>query len=386
MDTPDSSTISDPDEDLNPVPEAPELTTTFAHTASIPRIPTPPSPTLVQQTGQIFTLPPQAPPPPSVAMTTKPNELHIATPEHFDGTYSKTTPWLSTILFYLEVNDTVYNTSAKKITFVLSYMTKGAAQTWAATFRQKAITGATISMGTFDNFVKEFRATFEHHDIVGNTISWLTHKRMTSKNNGTFEPPLTTYIDTFQNHIAQSGITDHNVLIRFFSAGIPSGPMKSIYSMETVPTTTDDWCKKALTFQMHYEQTREVEQRRRNPAGTYCPFATTPATPAKDPNAMEVDAIKVAKLSKEERERCMKEGLYLRTHGLELPHLLSGETSQRQKGRGSPDPPQIFQQRSNHRKGGCRHLQGFLEREEPLMHSSPPITVASVLVSGIKDM
>ena len=186
-------------------------------------------------------------------MTTKISKLHITTPEHFDGTYSKAASWLSTVLFYLEVNNAVYDTHAKKIIFALSYMTKGAAQIWAATFRQKAITGATIFMGTFDNFMKEFRAAFEHHDVVGNTISWLTHKRMISKNNGTFEPPLTTYIAAFQNHVAQSRITDHNVLIGFFSAGIPSRLMKSIYSMETVPTTIEDWYKKALTFQTHYE-------------------------------------------------------------------------------------------------------------------------------------
>ena len=244
-------------------------------------------------------------------MTTKPNELRIAAPDHFDGAYSKTILWLSSVLFYLEVNDAVYNTNAKKIAFALSYMMKGAAQTWAATFRQRAISGATISMGTFEDFVKEFKTAFEHHDAVGNAISLLAHKRMISRNNGTFEPPLTTYIAGFQNHVTQSGITDHNVLIGFFSAGIPSGLMKSIYSMETVPTTIDDWYRKALTFQTHYEQAREVEQRRPNPAGTYRPFAATPTT-TRDPNAMEVDAIKVAKLTKEERERCMKEGLCLR--------------------------------------------------------------------------
>ena len=269
MDTLDLSTFSDQDENLDLAPEVPELTNTFAHAVSIPRNPTPPSPTPVQQTGLIFALPHRVPLPQSPTMTTKPNELHIATPEHFDGTYLKTIPWLSSVLFYLEVNDAVYNTNAKKITFALSYMTKGAAQTWAATFRQKAITGATISMGTFEDFVKEFKTAFKHHDVVGNTISWLAHKRMTSKNNGTFEPPLTMYIAGFQNYIAQSGITDHNFLIGFFLAGIPSRLMKSIYSMETVPTTINDWYKKALTFQTYYERAREVEQRQRNPAGTY---------------------------------------------------------------------------------------------------------------------
>ena len=173
-------------------------------------------------------------------MSTKVTELHIATPEHYDGTYLKTILWLSSVLFYLEVNDAGYNTNTKKIAFTLSYMTKEAAQTWAATFRQKAITGATISMSTFEDFIKEFKTAFEHHNIIGNAISWLAHKRMISKNNGTFEPPLTMYIAGFQNHVAQSGIKDHNILIGFFSARIPSGLMKSIYSMETVPITIDD--------------------------------------------------------------------------------------------------------------------------------------------------
>ena len=99
-------------------------------------------------------------------MTTKVSKLCIATSKHFDRNYLKTTPWLSSVLFYLEVNDAVYNTSAKKIAFALSYMTKGVAQTWATTFRQKAITGATISMGTFEDFIQEFKTAFEHHDVV----------------------------------------------------------------------------------------------------------------------------------------------------------------------------------------------------------------------------
>jgi hypothetical protein len=245
-------------------------------------------------------------------MTSKPTELCIAAPEHFDGSYSKTLPWLMSVLFYLEVNEDVYNSDSKKIAFALSYMTKGSALTWAATFRQKSIIGTAIAMGTFSDFVKEFKSSFEHHDIVGNAIAWLSHKRMTSKSNGTFEPSLPTYISGFQNHVAQSKITDHNVLIGFFSAGIPSDLMRQIYSMETVPTTIDEWYKKALTFQTHYERAREVEQRRKNPSAVYRPFSSTTTTPTRDPNAMDVDAIRVAKLTKEERDRCMKEGLCLR--------------------------------------------------------------------------
>ena len=86
--------------------------------------------------------------------------------------------------FYLEVNKDVYSTNAKKIAFALTYMTKGSAQIWAAIFRQKAITRTTISMGTFKDFIEEFKKSFKHHDNIGNTISWLVHKWMISKSNG----------------------------------------------------------------------------------------------------------------------------------------------------------------------------------------------------------
>jgi len=69
-----------------------------------------------------------------MSSTPKPVELCIGSPEAFDGSYEKATQWLNSILFYLTVNEEVYNTDTKKITFALSYMTKGPALTWATTF------------------------------------------------------------------------------------------------------------------------------------------------------------------------------------------------------------------------------------------------------------
>ena len=154
-------------------------------------------------------------------------------------------------------------------------------------------------MRTFKNFVDKFKKSFEHHNVIRNAISWLAHKQMISKSNGTFEPSLTMYISSFQNHVSQSKIVNHAILIGFFSAGIPSGIMMSIYSMETLPATINNWYKKALTFQTHYEQAKEVELRQKNLTSTYRPFSTTTSMPARDPNTMDIDARKVAKLTKE---------------------------------------------------------------------------------------
>ena len=107
-------------------------------------------------------------------MTTKPTELRIGTPEAFDGSYEKSQHWLHAVQFYLLVNKAVYDNDDKQIAFALSYMTKGSALTWAATFRQSAISGTSFSLGTFADFVMKFNTTFKHHDVTRNAISWLS--------------------------------------------------------------------------------------------------------------------------------------------------------------------------------------------------------------------
>jgi len=84
-------------------------------------------------------------------------------------------------MFYLAVNEEVYNSDAKKIAFALSYMTKGPALTWATTFRQKALVGSTIVMETFSVFIANFKTAFEHHNVKANAIAWLSTKRMIKK-------------------------------------------------------------------------------------------------------------------------------------------------------------------------------------------------------------
>ena len=57
-------------------------------------------------------------------------------------------------------------------------------------------------------------------------MAWLTTTQMTRKRDGSYNPPLTEYISTFQNNIALTTITDHNILIGYFFAGITSPLMK----------------------------------------------------------------------------------------------------------------------------------------------------------------
>ena len=243
--------------------------------------------------------------------TTKPTELRLGTPEHFDGSFDNSQSWMNIVQFYLVVNKAVYNTDEKKIAFALSYMTKGSALTWAATFRTNCISGTTISFGSFADFVLAFETSFKQRDVTGTTVAWLTTTRMTKKRDGTYSPSLTNYISTFQNNVALATITNHNVLIGYFSAGIPPSLMKRIMSMDTVPSKVEEWYSKAIHFQTQWERAEEIAQRNQQPIkGTYHSFSSPPKN--RDPDAMDVDVVKITRLTPEERKRCIEKGLCFR--------------------------------------------------------------------------
>ena len=296
-----------------------DLSHQLSASLTLPRTPTPPSPTPIA-TQPTF---PLVPPPPIIMTTTaKPIELRIGTPEAYDGSFETSRQWLNAVQLYLLINEDVYNNDDKKIAFVLSYMTKGPALTWAATFRENSVDSTgTVTLGTYGDFIAKFNEDFKQRDTTGTAIAWLTTKRMVPKKDRTYSPPLNQYISEFQNHVARANIKDPNVLIGYFSAGIPPTLMRRIMSMDTVPTTIQEWYSKAIHFQMQWEQAEEISKRNQRPVHSYQPFPST-STRTKDPNAMDVDVVRVRKLTPEERKRCIKKGLCFRCR---KPGHLSGE-------------------------------------------------------------
>ena len=106
-------------------------------------------------------------------------------------------------------------------------MTKASALTWATTFRENSVdvTG-TVILGTYMNFITKFNEDFKQRDVTGTVIAWLTTKRMILKKNRNYSPPLNQYVSEFQNHVAWANIKDPNILIGYFSTGIPPSLMR----------------------------------------------------------------------------------------------------------------------------------------------------------------
>ena len=131
-----------------------------------------------------------------LSTTVKPVELQLGKPKAFNGSYETAISWMHSIQFYLTVNKKSYDTDAKKIAFALLYMTKGSALTWADIFWENAITSTTVTLGTWEDFLRKFQKTFKHQDTARNAISWLSTHCMIKKNRK-LSPSLKSYISNF---------------------------------------------------------------------------------------------------------------------------------------------------------------------------------------------
>ena len=261
------------------------------------------------RTRNPFLMSHQQPSTSTVALTTtqaalKPQELKLGQPSIFDGNPKKARAWINNTQLYLLVNKDVYNHNDKKIAFALSFMKEGVAVLWALTETEAVFVRSPPGFGTWTNFIKKFNDSFILENTKEQAIAWLTTTKVNDKLD------ILNYISKFKNNAALSGITDKNVLINFFSRGIPTQLMRRIYSMDIIPTTMEKWYQQTLHFKQVWERTNEIAKGRNNP---FIPFQNNGnnnhAQKKRDPNAMDVDAIQIEKLTPEERQRCFENNL-----------------------------------------------------------------------------
>ena len=84
-------------------------------------------------------------------------------------------------------------------------------------------------------------------------------------------------------------------------------------SMDTVPSTINEWYKKAVAFQTQWERADDIAKRNsKSSHQTNHSFSNSLNTKTHDPDAMVVDTIKVSKLTLEECRRCIEKKLCFR--------------------------------------------------------------------------
>ena len=234
----------------------------------------------------------------TISATQKPQELKLGQPPTFDGTPEKARGWFNNVQLYLLVNKDIYNDDDRKIAYALSFMREGSAALWSLTETEAALKRNPPNFGTWQDFLNKFSASFILENTKDQAIAWMTTTKVDKKT------PLMDYISQFKNNAALSEISNEDVLINFYSRGIPSFLMKKIYGMDTVPNTIEKWYQATLCFQHVWEKTNEIARGKTNPF--YQNHHRNNDHKKKDPDAMDVDAVR---LSDQERERRRRKGL-----------------------------------------------------------------------------
>jgi Domain of unknown function (DUF4939) len=109
-------------------------------------------------------------------------ELNLNKPEAFDGNRNNFKDFLQNVKVYMDVNHETYNSDLRKIAFVLSFMTAGAASTWKAQFIDEAYAKPIPAnpndwLETYGQFRKNLTEAFSMFDSVGDALDELRSLR-----------------------------------------------------------------------------------------------------------------------------------------------------------------------------------------------------------------
>ena len=231
-------------------------------------------------------------------------ELKAALPADFSGKSSNAPRWIKAIKAYFTINPTLYSSDNDKVMTTLNKMSEGRGASFAEMWYDKmADFFIHSSKKTFNKFAENFKTTFYPFNTKATACLDLSKlvQKITRLPNGTANDGFQQYITDFQNLTSKAGIMDNITLIDQFSLGVDQQIATMILSMSTIPTTINEWIKKAKTFHAQKMHIQALWGERPQPSTSFL-------RPQKDPNAMDVDNVTLSKLTPTECAKCIREG------------------------------------------------------------------------------
>jgi hypothetical protein len=183
-----------------------------------------------------------------------PKELNLNKPEAFDGSQDGFKEFLQNVEVYMDINHETYNNDLRKIVFVLSFMTAGAAATWKAQFIDDAYTkpipaNPNNRLGTYTQFRKDLMEAFSMFDSIGDTLDELRSLRK-KKTESIYE-----HIAKFRMLVAESKIDTTNPLsIELFKETLPWALTLELMKLEIPLKTISNWYEWAATLNHRFHK------------------------------------------------------------------------------------------------------------------------------------
>ena len=160
------------------------------------------------------------------------------------------------------------------------------------------------SKKTFKKFTQNFESTLYPFNTNATTHTELSKLMQTffKEKNSDINDRFQQYITNFQNLSLKTRIKEESTLIGHFSLSLDQKIASMILSMATPPTTVNRWVKQAKIFHAQKMCIQALQK------GQITPQSHVPSHLKHDPNAMDVDAVTLSKLTPVEQAKCIKEG------------------------------------------------------------------------------
>ena len=222
-------------------------------------------------------------------------ELSLGKPFPFDGNRGKARRFIEIAEDYVEGNSHIYTTDDLKILWILQYLQEGEAANWASGIRSKAKKRTPTSYGTFNQFLDDFKKAFISVEDISQARAEL---QLLKQGTGSVDE-YNTKFQTLMARAQYSNEDDHCIVYRM---GLRPGILSNIARTGNLPTTLEVWYTTASRIDRAEQEIKMVQNHNQQPA--------------KEGNRSKGNrnyqnnnnAPRVAKLTPEERERCIKEG------------------------------------------------------------------------------
>ena len=218
-------------------------------------------------------------------------------PEEYNGNKASARRFLSDCQSFLGLNEHVYVTDKQKILYVLSYMRSGS----AAEFKEHILEAAKDHGHTsWDTFISTFEKPFLTSDIKGEAMTELAHLKQG-------QASADEYVQKFKMLAARAKLNDYEALLQYFLTGLNQPLFKKVEGVTgDFPETMDGVYELTQRLDNRWRRFNQLAGRRNTT--TYAQRDT----PINRGDPMDVDRVRVGRLSPEEHAHCLKQGLCFR--------------------------------------------------------------------------
>jgi hypothetical protein len=196
----------------------------------------------------------------TIATTTTPKaseniKLNPLTP--FTGKQSDFILFMQDVFVYLKVNKTTYDNNDKKISFILSYLTRGDAAVWKQQFIQTKIEESIEAetdkpdWGNYKEFVEALKKTFQPYDEPAEALEDIKKLRLG-------DGSIMEHNSRFRLLVSQTGMKDSLALTDLYQKMLPWGLQSPIIQSKHPPKTLKEWYTKATNFYVGHQRAQRL--------------------------------------------------------------------------------------------------------------------------------